>query len=535
MNPENYKREMSCYYPDRKFVEDTLEAVKNNRRKSKADKRQIIKTAGGLSLTAAVLCGALIGGGAVRSLFDDIPLRETENAEQTAAQEETPVTEELAVRITETENELLVTPLAYNPKYTVKVDTPEGQVSMDDNTTIAEILACGIPVATEYGNLGMGYACELIRKYVNGTEELDFIIADAQDGRTYSRYTMNTEEQAPYYNQDTYQEKYYEHLGYLSITTKTNYGSPFFTQRGWDSDHLYIGELIDACYDIYIPSVYEQLKVSAYEGETARLNLYSKTCELGVLSFIYNGNCRGAYRMNRFIDFVEGGKEYAAVQFTDISGGNDYDERFYSIEYCDGVYSIFTMTDGINGDFDTQYFDGYTVSDNTVTFDNGMVSYTFPLSDTPEEDAARYGDSAQTNDTYTSREKVGRTSDTRDFYDSMYLNEITKNIKDYLVINEELSADGKYAIAVQNYFFDFTDTTPEEIYLKFNDPGNSRYVINSVCASGYEDFIEPEILSDGKLYLLLSDEQLLATYYKNNGFNITDAKFHVDLYIYPKG
>ncbi|MBQ8614336.1 MAG: hypothetical protein IJ416_09000 [Ruminiclostridium sp.] len=531
MNLENYKKEMSCYYPDRKFVENTLEAVKNNRRKSRVDKRQIMKTVGGFSLTAAVLCGAVIGGGAVRSLFDDIPPRETEYTQETVT-EEAPVEEDLTNRITETEDQLLVTPLAYNPKYTIKADTPQGQVSMDDTTTISEILACGIPVATEYGNLGMRYACEIIRKYINGTAELDFIIANAQNGRTYYRYTLNNDPTAyPYGEWDTFQEKCYEHLGYLSITTTTDNG-PLFALHSAE-DQIYLGELLNTSVPIYIPTVYEQLKVSAYDKETGRQKLFSHLCEVGAISFIYDGNCRGAYRMNRFIDFVEGGKECAAVQFTDISGGNDYDERFYSIEYCGGVYSIFTMTDGINGVFDTQYFDGYTVSDNTVTFDNGTVSYTFPLSKTPEEDQKRYGDSAQTNDMYTTYHNTQAYYGLREFYDTLYVSELTENIKDYLVINEEYSGLGKYAFEVQNYISVEAGYYSNTAYLKFNDPRNGKYVINSIHVPYYAHEPKPEPYPDGKLYVRLSEKELLRTYPQNIKYSITDDKFHVDLIIYP--
>ncbi|MBQ7835060.1 MAG: hypothetical protein IJ385_04690, partial [Ruminiclostridium sp.] len=156
MDLKKYKSEMSRVYPDKRFVEETLTAVKNRQHKPKKHDFRVLKTVGGIGLSAAVLCGAFLGAGAVRSLFDGIEPVETDSTEQTVdiLVDEKPELDDND-RIEATDTTLSATPLASNPAYTVKVNTPDGKVALNEDTTIEEMLAVGTLVVTDNGPLGM--------------------------------------------------------------------------------------------------------------------------------------------------------------------------------------------------------------------------------------------------------------------------------------------------------------------------------------------------------------------------------------------
>ncbi len=467
MNIEKYKREMSRNYPDKKFVEDTLEAIKNNRHTSKINKMQILKTAGGIGLTAAMLAGAVIGGGAVRSLFENIEPINTEPVDTTVPivsedSDEPVITDPIIAN----DNELLATPLASNPKYTVKATTPEGKVSLAEDTPIETLMACGVSLVGDNGFIGVQYFCEAIRKDMRG-ESLEFIIADKYEKNDSTNYTNYTYLEAE--NFYTTERKYYEYIGHLSITTTTPYSNsaPFACYGKYDTGrygHIN-GFMYTAGYSISsinvplgylhkpnIVSLYNILETVNGNIELYKSDVYNRLSQpteynSAFLSLIYNGECKGAFRMNKFIENVENGEEYAGVQFTDISTGNDYLERLYSIEYVNGIYSVFTMTDGIFGEFDTQYFDSYTVDGLTVTFDNGTVSYSFPLSEDPEADIAEYSKHEYFNPQFDYLNDGQRITD---FY-TVDVKLSNFDVTPYLVKEESLSGNGKVAFKVDSF------------------------------------------------------------------------------------
>ncbi len=517
MNLERYKTEMSRYTPDRKFVENTLDAIKNKRPKSKIDKKQIFKTVGGLGLTAAMLCGALIGGGAVRSLFQSIEPIETE---QEYISEE-PVTEEIAETpdIIATDKGLMVTPLAGKSPNAVKATTPEGKVALDGESTIDEMLACGVPVVTKDGILGMEYFCKALHKYKN-REFTPFIIANVVEGNKYDYYEMDNYGAIKKYWQ-------YDHSRYFSVT-KWNGGS-------------YIGKAL-ACYEekngeagssialanshYGIVSITDTLAVSPYVKETRKQMFFDSVTDYGqhnsikpVLGVKYNDKFPGAFRLNYFIAKIKDGAEYAAVQFTDITTTDEYDECLYSIEYAKGVYSVFTMKDGLNGTFDTQYFDSYSVADNILTFDNGTVSYSFEMSDIPLSDYDATEENLRVTDVFTAYgyynfgdafSEIGPLDiiyDSRWFEIETHKADLTK----VLVINEEYSTEDKYACAVLRYEmqggYSYAELWTTPLSIGFS-PNGTEYRIGKAQVHGHNNAEFLKVMPDGRFYAMLSKEQI---------------------------
>lgn len=538
MNLEKYKAEMSRNYPDRKFVENTLSAIKNNRRQSGIDKKQVLKTIGGIGLTAAVLGGAVIGGGMVRSLFSHIETDNTQPVEITLATEEAPEPPQIEENkgIIATDEELLATPLASNPMYTVKATTPEGKVSLDENTTVSDALACGVPVWTDNGYVGMRYLCEALRKYKNG-EPFEFIAAAINSGTTgYDYYNVDAEGNVKY--------RYYDHTNYFSITTYNNDARKFAFYTGREPEPRWGVTLTpEKIVNMGVLTIYDLLNETCFDKDDRReLFYYNITHDENlkyVAGYIYKDDCIGKHMMNRFIEAIESGADSAGVQYTDITGTDEYDERYYSIEYCDGVYSVFTMTDGFNGIFDTQYFDGYTISDNRVIFDNGEVSYSFGLSLTPEEDAKNYPSGnyfigGWYNNIYSE-------DDLEFSVDSVWLKEsISKNIKDYLTINEEYSGDGIYACEVEDYQYNLLQSSIRRMYLKVNEEAvgenalGEKYMFNEIQIRFQDTAFEPVEMPDGKLYAMLTEEQLeiLKADYPSLTPMLTEDGLIYDIYVY---
>lgn len=519
MNLERYKTEMSRHTPDRKFVENTLDIIKNNRTESKIDKKQIIKTIGGLSLTAAVLCGAVIGGGAVRSLFQSIEPIDTEQTADTYTQE--PVTEEAVEteEITATDKELLVSPLAANPKYTLKAVNADGKVSLDDETTVEEMLACGVPVVTEHGNLGMEYFCKALQKQKN-RQAFSFIMGDVVSGNNYDYYEINN-----YGGLDKFWQ--YNHSNYFSITKWNGYMTSG-SFAGYEEKNGEAGASIClANSDNGIVSIVDTLAVSGYDKEMRKQMFFgSVTAEADhrsikpTLGIKYNDKFPGAFRLNYFIKNIENGAEYAGVQFTDITTTDEYDECYYSIEYVNGTYIVFTMKDGLNGTYDTQYFDGYTVTDNILTFDNGTAAYSFEMSKTPVEDynateeLIRITDKFSAYGYYNFGNALSDAGPLDIVYDSRWFkNEIKKaDLINVLVINEEYSTEDKFACAVQQC--DMSDggssyaklcTNPLEIG---SSPNGTIYKIGKATVHGYNHADYLKVMPDGKFYAMLTAREI---------------------------
>ena len=462
MNLEKYRLEMSRKNPDRFFIEDTLSSLKQQP-KAAPEKHRVLKTIGGLGLSAAVLTGAFFGAGAIRDIFKDIPAvpdvtEEPGITETTESMEELPSV--TADKIEANESGILATPLS-NPKYTVRVETADGKVPLNEDTTVSEMLACGVPVITENGLLGLEYLCTAIRDYKDKKPYFSFVTATAGENNFYRYYEVKNSNLSRYWE--------YDHTHYLNVT-KLNEG--YFTgdfaslgssyNENYSSIELY-GNYGRNFYMGFI-TMYDTLRVTGMDKEERKALFYENVTKdvdgwYPILSVIYNGECLGKFRMNKFIEKIENGAECAGVQYTDITTTDEYDERFYSIEYCDGVYSIFTVTDGIGGSFKTEYFDGYEIKDNKVIFDNGSAHYTFDLSLTPDEDAEFYGKSVEIHDILDlggSRYPTESRDERLELsFDTLWLEETVRdNILDKLVINEEYSDEEHYALELSRYTHD---------------------------------------------------------------------------------
>ena len=531
MKLEKYKYEMSRKIPDRAVVEITLSKV---RREAEKPKGQFLKSVGAFGLSAAVLVGAFFGAGAIRSLFKDINTQETDITEE--IKEENPVIaeeEEEIDRIVATDDILAVTPLS-NPKYTVIANTPDGKVSLDEHTTPAEMLACGVTVETDNGILGIQYLCEALKKYKN-IQGFEFIRADARTlmgANTYHYYNYDpTAPKDKHYNWYSPEAHcvywFYDHRYGQSIT-KHNAGIDFANMRGTQNVGLVaitIGEATSMTTDIGILTSYDTYGVTGMDKELRKALYYedvTKRADTGFppfLNIIYNGQCEGKYRMNLFLERIENGAEYAGIQFTDITTTDEYDERFYSIEYCQGVYSIFTMTDGLDGKFDTQYFDGYAVTDGVVVFDNGNVKYTFMLSEDVKADKEKYGDILMDN--FYVGYAVGVTNDLPSNltlrYDAPYVDSLyEENVLDMIVIDEENSTEGYNAVKVTEYNARgmgenrVTNYKLEikSAFLGTNNKGDRYYLGDLECWSGTDVLHNSFVERDGEMFLMLTDEQL---------------------------
>ena len=557
MNPEKYKNEMSHKYPDKTFAEEVLIKAKKSAVPEKSNCR-FLKAAGGIGLSAAVLVGTFFGAGAVRSLFKDINREEIKTTEEITEE----ITEETG-RITATDDILAVTPLS-NPKYTVKADTPDGKVSLDENTTPAEMLACGVPVSTDNGMLGVQYLCEAFRKYRN-YEAFEFIIGDARTvmgANTYGYYNYDPEWVNPYYNYYLKGEGctywFYDHRYGQSITKHG--GDIPFANLGGGTDGGFVSIMLNRHgfgEETGIATFYDTYKVTGYDKETRKNLYYSEvTYRAGTdsppyLNIIYNGQCIGKYRINLFLEKIENGAEYAGIQFTDITTTDEYDERLYSIEYCQGVYSIFTMTNGLDGKFDTQYFDGYAVTDGVVVFDNGNVKYSFMLSEDVEGDIAQYGD--MLNDSlclYASCDVGVDHNISKNLelsYDKTYAHGIYKEfVLDAIVTDMDDSTEELNAVRVlSRKRYGNTDQYDLELKSDMTTLGIAHngdvYYLSSVSCIAEDFYLADKLVEkDGEMLLMLTDEELetiknqtpnTVYSYGDSGLSV-NRRWRIEAYIY---
>ena len=532
MDLKKYKSEMSRVYPDKRFVEETLTAVKNRQHKPKKHDFRVLKTVGGIGLSAAVLCGAFLGAGAVRSLFDGIEPVEMDSTEQTVdilVDEKPELNDD--DRIEATDTTLSATPLASNPAYTVKVNTPDGKVALNEDTTIEEMLAVGTLVVTDNGPLGMQSFCEAARKQKNG-EAFEFILAHTGGGNIYTYYDVNAEGDIEKYWTYNHQKYFYiekhgrieEEFEYFASNFEWQYANPCLTLYGNKGiGFASISNLLDVtCLD-------KEERKQMYLDAAISDEFYP------ILGLVYNDESPAAFRLNYFAEKIEKGVQYASVQFTDITTTNDHDEVYYSIEYVNGKYSIFTMTDGLDGKFDTQYFDGFEIVPEydanyklrrlSMVFDNGEVSYSFKMSTDTEADIMVYvGDKTHlyTSDWFSGN-NVGFTEkpkyDTLNLeFDWEWIHAATKhpNTEGLLVINQEYSTDTVIACEVEDYRFN-SDT--KNIYLKgkeeplgINQQGD-KFVLGDIEIITSTKKHPVKEMPDGKQYVFLSRYYLQNTFY----------------------
>ena len=153
MNLEEYKSQMAQQVPNTAFVEETLQNLKNNRSKLRVPVKRIGKAVGGISLLTAAAFAILVGAGAFRSTMSVISMTEQDPEEESAV---------LADR-----EALYMTPLS-NPDHTVRIETENGKVAMNEDTTAEEIVACGGVIDSKFGFVGYERVCNFFRAYRNG-------------------------------------------------------------------------------------------------------------------------------------------------------------------------------------------------------------------------------------------------------------------------------------------------------------------------------------------------------------------------------
>ena len=407
------------------------------------------------------------------------------------------------------------------------------------------MIACGVPVETEYGLLGMQYLCEALKKYKDH-EAFEFIFANTliDIGNHYDYYNYDASDKLYDVNYNanqcdtTYWE--YQHRGYLSVNKYVDNNQHFaewmeevnggtagisLCAANWQSNKYGIVTIYDTLG--HTAETIEEKKERFYEKMTTRTTI-DNDLRMPLLSIIYNGKCPGKFRMNNFIKNIENGAEYAGVQYTDITTTEEYDERYYSIEYCNGVYSIFTMTNGFDGVFDTQYFDGYTVLDNEVVFSNENVRYTFALSETPEADMALYDGLIHVYDClkygfYTDFSHA--SSNLNISYDIRYIEQMyNEKLMDCIVINEEYSENGFNAVKLSKYSYDH-DYALAALYLDplkshlFTAEDGAVYWLHEINYETYDRGFTV-IERDGDHYIMLSDNDLARLKLPSYGLNV---------------
>lgn len=394
MNLEKYKPQMSQQYPNTAFVEETFDNLKNNRAKLRIPVKKIGKAVGAASLLTAAAFAVLAGVGAMRGSLSEVSIT-VQNPEEEQAN--------LAER-----EALYTTPLS-NPNHNVRISTENGQIAMNENTTEEEIIACGGVLDSQIGFVGYERICNFLRAYRNG-ETAELVIADLPtayfpDKRGYQYIGLNED--------GTVKGKYYRHEGehlstypfdraYQTTSHGVQFGyfaaSTAIERVGDREDYRSTvgGMAIDlSSYgrggDYYPPptrnfilicTISDLLKVSNRDGDTIREEYFGVLSNLGEkegVNILWNGQYSTPAQLELFLTRIESGSaSYCSTTITDLTKTDEYEECFYALEYLDGTYRIFTMKNGFEGEFNTAFFDGYTVEEGMLVFNNGSVEYRFP-------------------------------------------------------------------------------------------------------------------------------------------------------------
>lgn len=388
MNLEKYRSQMAQKYPNEAFVEETLENLKSNRSKLRVPLKKIGKAVGGASLLTAAAFLILVGAGSFRGMLSEVSITERAPEEEKAI---------LADR-----EALFMTPLS-NPNHTVRISTENGKVAMNEDTTTEEIIACGGVIDSRFGFVGYERICSFLRAYRNG-EAAELLIAELPgqflpDRRSYQYIGLNED--------GTVNGKYYLHEGERLSTfpferagEDTSYGVQFgycaatsAAEQPKDSRSTVAGMAIDlssygrgtgtnAWNFIPVCTISDLLNVSDRDGETIREEYFRVLSNLGEkegVNILWNGEYSTPAQLAAFLEYTKSGAySYFSTTITDLTKTDEYEECFYALEYLDGKYRIFTMKNGFEGEFATAYFDGWTVEDDMLVFDNGSVEYRFP-------------------------------------------------------------------------------------------------------------------------------------------------------------
>lgn len=399
MNLERYKEQMSERFPSGRFTEETLFNLKNGKSKSRVPLKAVAKGTGTAALLTAAAFTIVTGASFLRGFFSgaedpaktfDILLEEDPRLETEASEEN---------RINE--NELYMTPLA-NPDHAVRVNTENGKVALNEDTTLEEMLACGAVLSQGYGPVGYEQLCGLFRAYRNG-ESAETVFTNVpigltngnDNGQRYYRYvglnedgTVNGKEYF-YRDRESYLQTAPFGRGSNAGEYKGLWIGNLMTQLDYPEANVHIE--IDAGMALHFGSenvyytictISDLLRVTGYDEETLRERYYaflSQASEFAGVNILYQGRLSAPKQLYYFLSQTKKEDVYCcSTTITDITKTDEYEECFYALEYIDGRFRIFTMKNGFEGEFDTQEFDGFTLEDGDLVFRNEAAEYRFP-------------------------------------------------------------------------------------------------------------------------------------------------------------
>lgn len=391
MNLEKYKEQMSERFPSGKFTEETLFNLKNGRSKIRVPMEAIAKGTGAAALLTAAAFTIVAGASFFRGVFGT-----TDDPAQTfnVFVEDVPEQEEPSV-----------TPLA-NPDHAVRINTENGQVAMDENTTPEEMLACGAVLDQAHGLVGYEQICRLLRAFRHG-ESAELVVAKISNTmllegkdegqRTYYYVGLNADGTVNgktyfYKNRESYLETYpFERNGNGALSNRYvklgNCTACVYCPTDDERLMIHAGMALrlGAC-GAYLPicTISDLLRVTGYDGETLRERYYtilSHASGLAGVNILYQGKLSAPKQLYYFISQTKDEDVYCcSTTITDLTKTDEYEECFYALEYVGGRFRIFTMKNGFEGEFDTQEFDGFTLENDFLVFRNETTEYRFPYS-----------------------------------------------------------------------------------------------------------------------------------------------------------
>ncbi len=393
MNLEEYKSQAAQRVPNTAFVEETLQNLKNNRSKLRIPVKKIGKAVGGISLLTAAAFAILVGVGTIRGTLSEVSITDQSPEEEQA--------------ILSDREALYMTPLS-NPDHTVRLNTEDGKVALNENTTAEEIIACGGVIDSDFGFVGYEQVCNFLRAYRNG-ETAELVIAELptaylpdrrgyqyiglnEDGTVKGKYYQHDGERLSTYSfeRESQGTRYGIEFGYFAASTAIQQAANWLdyhsTVGGMGIDLISFGRGFRAHYQAlnFIPvcTISDLLKVSERDGDRLRAEYFSVLSNLGEnegVNILWNGQYSTPAQLELFLKRIEDGSaSYCSTTITDLTKMDEYEECFYALEYLDGKFRIFTMKNGFEGEFHTEFFDGYTVEEGLLVFNNGSVEYRFP-------------------------------------------------------------------------------------------------------------------------------------------------------------
>ncbi|MCM1419558.1 MAG: hypothetical protein NC202_12370, partial [Roseburia sp.] len=308
-----------------------------------------------------------------------------------------------------------LTPLA-NPDHALRVESERGTIVLDEKATVDDLLDAGAVISENYGIVGYRQICELFRALRAG-EEYELILAKAplndlsSDKTGYQSVKLNTDGTIDGKSY-LYQTDFLQTFTFRRATTSYSNGFALgYAQasgvcRAADAAlSIPLGMALDPSENISsflnsvgfiaIPSMTDYLDATGFSDEKAvkiYLTVLDHLPDLPGINVLYGDEYTSPDQLPLFLALAEDEDvRYCSTAilsiepYTKIVGDGEtprYGETFYALEYLDGRYRVFTMKDGFEGEFDEQLFDGYTIEDDTLIFENERVTYRFPYEKT---------------------------------------------------------------------------------------------------------------------------------------------------------